>query len=172
MNLKSALVACAALATLAAHAQMGTPVPDEVKQLVPMVGTWTGKAKFHMMGEASEGPVKVTNSMAVGGRYLEGHHEYEMPGMGKFFGLQMLTYDAAKEEWLSYWFDSTESGAMEMRGKKVGDWYVLTGKYSSEGMEMEMRNKFKIGEGTLSMSLEMKMGDEWTPLMEAEYKKG
>lgn len=171
MNFRSIVVTCAALFALGAQAQMGTPVPDECKQLEAIVGTWTGKAKFNFTGEEVEGPVKVTNRMSLNGRYLEGHHEYEMPEMGKFFGLQMMTYDSAKGEWLSYWFDSSESGAMEMRGKKEGDWFVLSGTYKAEGMEMEMRNKVKVSGTSMSMVLEMKMGDDWMPMMTAEYKK-
>lgn len=171
MKLKTILVACAALFSLGAQAQMGEPIPDECKQLEAMTGTWTGKAKYSFMGEESEGPANITAKMSLNGRYLEGHHDYEVPDMGKHFGLQMMTFDKAKGEWLSYWFDSAGAGALEMRGKKEGDWYVLTGKYSAEGMEMEMRYRAKVSGSAMSMILEMKMGDAWSPMMTIEYKK-
>lgn len=165
------IVVMAATAALAS-AQMGTPVPEECKQLEAFTGKWKGTAKFSFMGETSEGPVAMDNVMILDGRFLQSHHEYEMPGMGKFKGLMLMTYDGAKKAWTSWWYDSSESGNMQMSGAVNDGWYVLEGSTEMEGMgKIEMRSSWKLEEGVCRMKLDMKQGEAWAPMMEAEYKK-
>jgi hypothetical protein len=153
---------------------MGTPIPEETKQLAYLVGTWEGDATFMFMGQESKGKAAFTAKMGVGGRFLVAEHTYEIAGMGQFHGLQIVGYDAAKKEWAGWWYDSAESGNMEMHGTIAGDLMTMTSKPTPmEGMgEVVMRTESKrVSDTRIEMRLSMKQGEEWAPMMVITYNK-
>lgn len=172
---KLILTAVFAAAAFGVQAQMGTPIPKEVEGCKFMLGVWEADMTMAFMGQESKGKAKVVNSMAVGGRFLRGDHQYEVPGMGTNHGMQMLTYDGGKKKWVSQWFDSTDAGFMEMEGDWVGNTMTLTSKptpMAGSDQAMIMRAIYKkIDDKTMEFRLEMKQGDQFAPMMWGTYKK-
>lgn len=157
------------------QAQMGTPIPKELETIKYMTGKWEGTLKMSFMGQTSDSKASTVSRMGVGGRYLMGEHSYDAGGM-TMYGAQMMTYDAAKKQWISWWFDSAESGAMEMTGNfdAKGVLVLISKPTPMEGMPepIVMRASYKkVSDKHYDFTLDMKMGDKWETMMSGAYKK-
>lgn len=172
--MKKFLVFMTLLVSMFAGAQEFAPVPKEMNQAKFMVGTWKGQLTMYWMGKESKGPGTVVSKMSLGGRYLESDHTYVVDKM-TMSGKQMLTYDANKKTWVSYWFDSAEAGAMEMKGQfKNGVLVGESGEMEMAGMpgKFRMRATYKrIDDKHVDFLLEMNQGDKWSPMMKGRYTK-
>lgn len=150
------------------------PIPtEELKKLQFMEGKWTADLDAWMGPEKSTMTVKIDSRWAVGGRFLIQDHEYTMgPGM-KMHGMNMLTYDPQKKEWVGFWYDMSEADPMRMSGNWKGDVLTLTsGLTEVIGMgKIVMRATYTKASDGIGFLLEIKDGDKWNPMMKGTYKK-
>ncbi|MBS1722957.1 MAG: DUF1579 family protein [Armatimonadetes bacterium] len=171
--MKAKLLCGFLLALLCAPAfaqDMMAPIPGEMKELDYLVGTWEGE--MNMNGMKMKAGFKAEK--ILGGRYIREMHTYTMGDNMQMTGMFLMTYDEKQKNWLSYWFDQSEAGNMEMRGGMEGGKYVA----ESKPMEMmDMKNVVmratwtKVSDTKCTMSLDMKNGDKWDQMMEATYNK-
>lgn len=167
------VVLCAALC----GAQEGfapPPPPAELKQVAFLLGNWEGKETYTFGEMKSEGTGNHHIQMALRGRFLESHYKAKSGFMGDSEGRLLLTYDTAAKKFRSWWYDSSDSGNMEMEGNVEGDSLVMISKPTSiPGMGVEtFRATFtKKGDNQLTFVLALKAGDKWEPMIEASYTK-
>ena len=163
-----------ALAAMIAPAQqdpmMGAP-PKELKSLSFMVGTFDCDFQMWEPGSTQSSPMKgtITTAESLNGMWIESRHESEMMGM-PMKGLQMTSYDAAKKQYMAYWFDSMAPGALEMWGTLKGQTLTLVSKpVEVPGMpgKMSFRATTSMkGVGKVLFRLETNMGQGWSKMME------
>lgn len=160
--------------TVHSFGQPTSPIPtEELKKLQFMEGKWTADLDAWMGPEKSTMKVKIDSRWAVGGRFLIQDHEYSMgPGL-TMNGLNMLTYDPQKKEWVGLWFDSSEANPMRLTGGWKGDTLTLTsGETEVTGMgKVIMRATYTKASSGIDFLLEMKDGEKWNPMMKGTYKK-
>jgi len=159
-----------------AWAQDLAPKPaPELAKIDYWVGDWTATLKTSFMGQTGTMKSNVTYKKVLGGLHLQGMHEYIMDPSMKMTGMHVISYDAANKHWVSYWFDQSEPGAMEMTGPFDGDKIVMVSKPTkTQSMpgEIVMRASYiKKSAKSMEFKLEMKEGDKWAPMMEGTYTK-
>ena len=164
----------AALAAPAFAQEMPAPPSTEhVQKLSWLVGTFDGKEKLYMMGEPMDGTSHSVNEFVLQGRYLQSRVTYDMAGE-KMDGIFMVTYNDSISKYEAVWFDSMSGQTMRCHGTLEGQ----TLSFTSEELEMPGMGKqiFLItytrkSDGTIEMKLDMKAGDEVTPLIRSTMKK-
>jgi len=106
-------------AMMQAMMQAGTP-GDPHKRLDAFAGNWDTKISMWMMPGSD--PVlstgTSTNTMTMGGRYLEQHFKGEFGGM-PFEGVGYTGYDNVKKQYWGTWMDSMSTGMMASTGSST-----------------------------------------------------
>jgi|GEM_PF-3378959 len=165
-------------------------VPAEMAECDYMVGTWMGEETLFFGGPPMKAKVKLTITKTLNGRFIHEKHEYQEPAMMKMMeGALMLTYDAKMKMWRAWWFDSSASHPMEMKGKGGGkDQVMLTDAIEMEGMPGKyfVRTTWtKISDKEVKFKLETKAADkvskefaekagfkgEWFTTIDGHFKK-
>ncbi len=171
----TAIVLASAMAAPAQDPMMGVP-PKELKSLFFMVGDFDCDFQMWEPGGTTPMPMKGTISTmeSLSGMYLESRHEGDMGGM-VMKGLQMTSYDAAKKQYMAYWFDSMGPGALEMWGTLNGQTLTLVSKpVEIPGMPGKARFRATSsmkGVGKVLFRLEMDMGQGWGKMIEGMMTK-
>ncbi|MBX3119104.1 MAG: DUF1579 family protein [Fimbriimonadaceae bacterium] len=149
--------------------------PKEVSKLDFMLGKWTGSYTSYMEGMEMSMKGTIVTKKAVGGRYVQSDHTYSGKGMPEMSGMHMASYDPETKEYFGYWFDSTAPGAMEMRGNFMGATLRMVSKPTAvPGMPepIVMRAWYtKVSATKIDFLLEMKMGNDWAPMMKGTMTK-
>jgi hypothetical protein len=111
-------------------AKYSTPGPEH-KALEQFVGTWDTTAKMWMAPGTppQETTGTAENKMALGGRFLEQHHEGTFMGQ-PFTGMGYTGYDLYKKQYIGSWMDSMGTSMMISTGKAdpSGKTMTMTGK--------------------------------------------
>lgn len=152
----------------------GMAPPAELKQLDFMIGDWSGKETYHLMGAKTDATATVSFKKALGNRYIMMSHTAKMPQVGNTEGLMLITYDPAKKKFISWWFDSAGPGTVESEGSlEMGSLTSVSKPTMLEGMgTAAFRSTFTLkGEREMTFHLEMKSGADWTTFIEGSYKK-
>jgi len=144
--------------------------PAELKKVGWLKGNWDADLKMFEGGKqvgTAKGPVNTTDSL--GGMYLETRFESNMGGMA-MKGLQMTSYDAAKKQYMAYWFDNMGPGGLELWGSLKGHTLVLVSKpVAIPGMPgkhaFRSTNAMKSA-NTMMFRLEMNSGKGWGKMLE------
>lgn len=155
---------------------MMAPPPKELKALAWMLGDFTSNLTMYEPGKAegSPSPGTISSKMSLGDMYIESRFTADMGGM-KMTGLQLLSFDAAKGEYMAYWFDSVGPGVLELRGKLKGQVLVLVSKpIAVPGMPG--KHAFRAtaglkGRGEYLFRLEMNSGQGFYTMMEGMNTK-
>ncbi len=142
------------------------------RQLHSLAGNWVGQEKiypspWHPQGAAAVG--KVRNKAALDGLAVVQHYEQELGGAVVFRGHGIFTFDGAADQHMLYWFDSMNQTPNIFQGGFAGSVLTLTSQ-SSQGF---VRASWDVGRPD---AYEYRMevsgdGKQWTPLMEAEYRR-
>lgn len=149
------------------------PSTEHVQKLSWLVGTFDGKDKLYMMGEALDGTSRSINEFVLQGRYLQNRVTYDMGGM-KMEGIFMITYNDTLSKYEGVWFDNMSGQTMRCRGTLEGQTLKLT----SEEMEMPDMGKViylitytRKPDGTVEMKLDLRVGEQMSPLIVSTMKK-
>ncbi len=156
-----------------AQAQMAMGPAPEMKAVDFLVGHFKGNANFYFNGQKSSGPCEATTERVLNSCFVQSHINYKMSGMD-MAGMHVLTYDAKTKQYVSYWFDSTASNDMHLKGNFEGDKLVLVSEPTDvEGMgKIVMRSTWwKNKDGSVGFGLDMQQGEKWIPMMDGEFKK-
>ena len=104
----------------------GTPGKQH-EQLKAMVGTWDADVTFQMDPAAPEqkSKAKMVNESLFDGRYLKGDYTGDFMGQ-PFKGMSLMTYDNAKEKYVSLWIDSMSTMMMLSEGTADSSGKVIT----------------------------------------------
>jgi hypothetical protein len=160
---------CAALAVCVA--QQEPPRPAELDKLDFLTGEFTQiDTVTGPTGEKTE--VKDNKSSvkwSLGKRYIHAEYFGDMPGMGKFEGLMMISWNELISKYEGTWFDSTGGWHIKASGTFENDTLVLT----SEAEEMPGAGKMffrmsykKLDAKKIEFKLDMKMADaDWSNMM-------
>lgn len=150
--------------------------PKEMDKLKAFVGTWKGKVKLFDPGGSppSEVDATINTSLTLGGRFLKSEFASEMPGMGPFTGLQLVSFDPAVKKYQVWWFDSMGDFGVKGDSTSTGPKFVFTTEeFEMPGMgKSKMRTSMTTNSATsFSMTVEMTMGDSWFKFLEGSFTK-
>lgn len=165
MKLIAATALVAALFS-ACFAQQAPPRPAELDKLDFIAGDFDCVDTFTMpAGEKTEVKSKTVSKWALDKRYIRYETFGEMPGMGKFEGMMMLTWNELIGKYEATWFDSAGGWSIKAHGDKVeNDTLVLTSEEETipEMGTMQFRLTYKkLDAKKVEFKLDMKMGDDW-----------
>ena len=157
------------LCTVPAFAQM-PPVPAELKEVDYMTGHWEGDMT---MGEMKM-KAKMDCDKVLGGRYIQQMHKYSGQGSPEMSGMMLLSYDENAKNWIGWWYDSTATGTLEMKGALDAGTITLTSQPTEmPGMgKVVMRSIWtKVSDTHMKLKVEMQSGTEWTTFVTADMTK-
>lgn len=174
--LLSLVVLMTATVCLAQEGMMDMRPPAELKNLEFMLGEWTCELKTYGMGGGGDSTAKATikTTKTLGDRFYKTEFVTDFEGMGRFEGLQLLSFDPEKKQYRCYWFDGMSSDVLDMSGTMTGGKLVLTSKPTPmPGMgEITFRATYERKPNSeIYFLLEMKQGNEWSKALEGTYKK-
>lgn len=148
--------------------------PKELANLDWILGKWTGSHTFaEPGGKASRSKADMTFDRYLAKRFVRGSFSGVVGGM-KMEGVHLTTYDPNSKSWKGWWFDSIESGVMEVDGTlKNGVLTQVSKPIEMPGMGPQTyRTTYtKVDARHLKFKLEVKSGAGWTTMMEGSYTK-
>ena len=99
-----------------AYMEYMTPGPTQ-QMMAKSAGNWTGTVTMWMPDNPtpSTSTLETTNSMILGGRYLQAVHKGTMMGQ-PFEGIGVTGYDNSKKVFVSSWVDNMGTGMIYMEG--------------------------------------------------------
>jgi len=169
------IIATFCISVFAYAQEMQLPPLLEMKEVEFLLGNWKGDLTFCFMGQESKSTGTIKCTRALQDRYLHAMNSYEVTGMGKMEGLQLLSYDPEKKQFIGYWFDSSAPAAMELSGTKSGNVLQLISKPTKvPGMPGEpvfRATWTKSSDTAIEFALDLKNGDKWEKMIAGKYKK-
>jgi len=150
-------------------------VPEkELKAVEWMSWNWEGPLTMDMGTGKTTLKAYSRGSLTLGGRYIEQNYGMTSKEMS-MSGKHLLTYDATQKKYVGWWFDSMESGMMEMSGSYSHGTLALISKPTVMGGMPDpvvMRAIYhKINDRNMEFKLDMKQGDAWINVISATYKR-
>jgi hypothetical protein len=152
---------------------MEMPQPNDLnKKLEQLVGTWSGEEKIHPNPFEPEGGTatgQVENRATLDGFAVVQDYQQSRENHHSFGGHGVFRYDAAREEYELYWFDTMGMAPSVFRGSFEGNVLDLVSK-SPEG---SYRARFEF-EPTDSYRFQMEVsgdGENWSPFLEGTYHR-
>ena len=125
-------------------AEMARPGTQHA-QLAELSGDWTVASKAWVGGpDAIESTATCTNTMTLGGRYLEVDYAGDFMGT-RFEGRGVMGYDNGKKQFVSIWYDTfstglgLETGQMSEDGKTL----TLTGTWETQEGSFPVRHVYE-----------------------------
>ncbi|MBI1757447.1 MAG: DUF1579 family protein [Fimbriimonas ginsengisoli] len=151
-----------------------TPPAKELKALNFMEGRWHGSETYWFGPKPMKAKVVIVSSWTLNKMYMKGDATMLVQGMKTpMRGMSMFTYDGRAKAFVGYWFDSMAPVATKMTGTAKGDTLEITGESEMQpGQPTTMRASWtKKGAGHIDFTMEAKMGDKWTKVIEGHYDK-
>jgi len=172
MKIKNLFVLVLAAVATMASAQM-PPVPDVMKSVDWMVGSWSGEMTMNFGGQESKSKSTMVCEKVLGGRYLRSMESFLMEGMGEMQGQLMMTYNPETKKWMSWWSDSMSPDTMESTGTEIDGAFVSVSKPTPMmGENVVIRSTMKkLSDSKMGFKLEMQQGTEWVVMMHGDYTK-
>lgn len=150
--------------------------PPELDQLKYFVGTWhcTGADFAGPLGPEHPMQQTVKARMELDGFWLierlEEKKTKENPHPLK--GIYAKAYDPGQKQFVTTWNDSTGGWSTQTSDGWESDKLVLVGDYTNSGQKMPTRDVYvKKSPRELSHTVELKVKDEWSKLVEETCKK-
>ncbi len=174
MRIRLPLLVCMSfVAALSSGQGLTSVAPEEMKSTDYMVGTWEGTITMTGMGQDKPSKSTIVCDKILSGRFVRQMHSYTVEGMGELSGMLLLTYDADAKGWVSWWYDSTTSEAMQSTGTSNGTDTVLTSKPTKmEGSDVIVRTTWtKVSDKHAKLKVELQQGSDWTTLLVGDYTK-
>jgi hypothetical protein len=142
------------------------------EKLKAFVGQWSGEeqiAPSPMDPTGGTAYAKVENRLALGGFVIVHDYTQERGGTVTFEGHAVLSFDAAKSEYVMDWWDSFGMGRTEYRGKFEGRLLTLT---ATTPMGRARATYDHAQDGAYDFKMEISVdGTTWLPFMEGEYRR-
>lgn len=170
MRLKTLILSVLSLVAITAQAQLA-PVPEEMKKLEWMVGTWAGKVKWTMTGmDPMDGEMSMTNTME--GPFMKQVSKTEMMGM-TMVETGYVGWDAKKKQYMTWTFTNFSSDPRVEVGQMKGDVMV----FNCDGWDV--MGQVTISRATMTKKsakevaflLEFKENGKWTKAGEGTFMK-
>lgn len=153
----------------AALGQFTMPIPEELKKLESLNGSWVGTMKMKMPGQTEEMEVPTTVETKFYGQYQETIYVMNMGAEMKYSGHIFLTWDSGAKHYKSWGFDDsvgeprTETGSFD--GKKL----IMT---SAPQGGMISRTTYEIkSKDEVNFTIELKNGDKFEKMGEVVFKR-
>ena len=130
-----------------------------------LLGDWESK-------ETTKGPdgkdltftLKGKNRWILDGTTLRIEESFEIPGVGKFENLILMTYDARDKVYRAWWFTNRGAKPVEFSGKFTDANFELAGE--------RLRINYKpTGDGTYDATLEVLREGKWESQTVAKYRR-
>lgn len=134
------------------------------------VGRWQAKTRIYPGPDAEpiEMSGSMSNSMIMGGRFLQSDFKGEMMGR-KFTGMGYEGFDNARQEHVATWVDNENTEIFYFRGTCNDDRTVITA--FSERLDAKTGNVKKIKSVTTLRSTSMYTFENWEEGDDGEYRK-
>jgi hypothetical protein len=151
--------------------QMPKPTPAHEK-LHALAGEWEGRETLHPSPWAPDTRHAVGRfcmRMAVDGMFLLSDYEEERDGAVVFRGHGVYGYDAKREVYTMYWFDSMGHNPNET----LGTWDGETLTFANRSDHGHARYVYTLrGPDEMSFRIDSSRdGEQWTCLMEGEFRR-
>jgi hypothetical protein len=145
---------------------------DQHRELVVLAGDWVGEDNLHPTPWAPLRRTAIgrfTSRIGVDGMFLVSDYEEEREGKIVFRGHGVYGWDAKRERYTMFWFDSMGMSPNETLGVWQGDELVFSG--SGEGGKS--RYVYTVtGPDKMAFRIESSKGGEtWNRIMEGEYTR-
>jgi hypothetical protein len=146
------------------------PAP-EMKELAPMIGTWTGDVDLILNGKKHmSGPVIVKHEWVLDGLYMQTTLEQKLP-VGMVRGVTFTSYDP-NEKRFKAWAFTNEGGPPGPRiefGKAEGPAFVVE---TGPGAPFAYRQRMTLQkDGSQLFLMEFKMGEQYVKAAEGVLRK-
>lgn len=171
------LALCGALVS-AQDEMMMAPMPTkEMDAISFMNGSWEGEmTMFEMDGSTMKMKATIKGSRVLGGRFLQTMHTMKMEGMPMTMeGMQLMTYDPEKKEYVGTWFDGMAPHSLEFRGKMDGNKIVMMGMMKAmPGMPQDTPARTtwtKKSDKEYTFLLEFQVEGAWNKILEGQFTK-
>jgi hypothetical protein len=153
------------LVTMVSAFAQDMSAPKEIKNLGWMVGTWSASGKIAFGGRETAITSTVTSSFD--GQFLK-LTSVDKSGGYTMTKTEMIGWDAAKSEYVSYTFTNMAPKARIAHGKMDGNKLVMVSEpWQAEGMTSVARETMsKISDTKFGSMLEMKSGAKWVKGMD------
>ncbi len=152
---------------------MEMPKPSAAHaKLHQLAGSWTGDETLHPSAfspEARSAHGVFHMRMAVDGMFLVSDYEESRDGEVVFRGHGVYGYDAKRERYTMFWFDSMGISPSEVLGTWDGD--TLTFEASSEHGKARYIYQVKDGGGMRFSITGSHDGEQWSCIMEGDYER-
>ena len=163
------ILAAAAMAACVAQEMQMPPRPAELDKLEFMAGDFDEATTMTMpTGEKVETKGAVSAKWTLGKRYIRSENTGEMPGMGKFEGMLMLTWNELIGKYEGTWFDSMGGWHLKASGMLENDTLTLISEeveYPGAG-KMQFRMSYKkLDAKKIEFKLDLKMDGEFANQM-------
>jgi uncharacterized protein DUF1579 len=152
---------------------MDMPRPGAAhEKLKAFVGQWSGEetiAPSPMDPTGGTAYAKIDNRLALGGFVVIQDYAQERGGTVNFEGHMVMSYDAAKNEYVMDWWDSFGLGRTEYRGTFEGRSLTLV---ATTPMGRARATYDHSQDGFYGFKMEISVdGATWIPFMTGEYKR-
>ncbi|MCW5943425.1 MAG: DUF1579 family protein [Fimbriimonadaceae bacterium] len=148
--------------------------PKEMAALDWILGKWSGTHSFvEPGGKASKSKAVIVFDKYLGKRFVRGTFSGTISGM-KMEGVHLTTFDPQSKSWKGWWFDSFESGVMEVDGTLKNGVLTQISKpidMPGQGPQTFRSTYSRVDARHLKFRLEVKSGEGWTTMMEGAYTK-
>ena len=162
------LIATASIAAAQGHAN---PVPEEMKSLEFLVGTWNGKQNFNNPGSPLIGKLSVTVHAFGNGRFLEEVSHTTLPGKPPTEVHHFISYNPQTKSYHAWWFNDTSNTPMELEGTLENGHLVLQSHPANPNAPVLRATYEKASGSAVNYKLEMKSGDTWQELFHNNIAK-
>ncbi len=149
--------------------EMPQPTPQH-RRLEALVGRWSGEETLHPAPWAPElrtATGKFSIRMGVDGMFLITDYEQARDGAVVFRGHGVYGWDATKERYTMYWFDSMGMSPNQTLGVWTEDELI----FSAQGDHGHARYVYTLRDpDRFAFRIESSPdGESWSPVMEGEY---
>lgn len=150
---------------------MPKPTPAHEK-LHALAGQWEGEETLHPSPWAPgtrQAIGRFSSRMAIDGMFLISDYEESRDGAVQFRGHGVYGYDAKREVYTMYWFDSMGGSPNETLGTWEGD----TLSFSNQGEHGHARYVYTLhGADQMGFRIDMSRdGEQWTCMMEGDFRR-
>lgn len=141
-----------------------------IKKLEFLVGDWQSKEEATSPdGKKTEFTLDGTNRWIFDGNALKIEESFQVPGVGKFENLILMTYDTRDKTYRAWWYTNRSPKPIEFTGDFVEKNFVLT---TVSGSTPKLRVTYKnIGSDKFDAALEVDRQDKWVTQTVATYTR-
>lgn len=132
-------------------------VSAELARLQPMIGTWRADVTIPPGPWGDGGPSSGSSTVDwKGGIWLACDFVCDMPQLGKYYGLGMMTWVPEISAYRFYWFSNGQTAVPVVSGAFVGDELILTGANEMMGTTFHEKHTYTfLADGSWKFRIEL-----------------